>query len=222
MYFLALQNYRKKRCKLNFRVKSALLQPIQASDIYFVYVSGVYRWNRPMDNKRNDHLWPSAPKLSNQTDSAISSQIGSNHLKINVASKMSFTSLDRRSAIWTIMRRRSTTCTPGWAIFSQDPDVRETRMHVRRWVFKNDFSQHSDLCRQWKLVSRADVSVETGFHAGTGRNANRNYLLKPTSILPAPLLSENQLLLSISKSKRPEQNSLQDNHCEHFTFGQFL
>ena len=31
---------------------------------------------------------------------------------------------------------------------------------------------------EWKPVSRADVSVETSFHAAAGQNPNWNYLLK--------------------------------------------
>ena len=40
---------------------------------------------------------------------------------------------------------------------------------VPRWVFKDDSNRHSE-------VFRADVGLETGFHAGIGRNADRNNL----------------------------------------------
>ena len=42
----------------------------------------------------------------------------------------------------------------------------------QRWVFKDCFRRHSDLCRREKPVSRDEVGIETGFHAGVGRNAN--------------------------------------------------
>ena len=39
---------------------------------------------------------------------------------------------------------------------------------IRRWVFKDYFSRHSDLCQ--KSVSRADVGMEASFHACIGQH----------------------------------------------------
>ena len=43
-----------------------------------------------------------------------------------------------------------------------------------RWVFKDYFRRHSVLRRLLGLKS----AVETGLHAGVGRNADGNHLLK--------------------------------------------
>ena len=40
----------------------------------------------------------------------------------------------------------------------------------QRWVFKDCFRRHSDLCRREKPVSRAEVGIETGFRETNPRN----------------------------------------------------
>ena len=56
-----------------------------------------------------------------------------------------------------------------------------TKLETGGGVFKDYSNRHSDLHRHengflgltsvWKLVFRADVGMETSFHAGVGRNA---------------------------------------------------
>ena len=68
--------------------------------------------------------------------------------------------------------------------------IGSTRL-AQRLVFKDYSNWHSDLCLHenrflgltsvWKPVFRADISMETGFHASIGRNANWNNKNSPQS-----------------------------------------
>ena len=44
------------------------------------------------------------------------------------------------------------------------------------WVFKDYFCRHSNLCQHENRFLRAEVGIETSFHAGVGQNADGNYL----------------------------------------------
>ena len=54
---------------------------------------------------------------------------------------------------------------PGWSAWKGG----------QRWVSKDCFRRHSDLCRRenW-FLGLAEVGIKTGFHAGVGRNAEGN------------------------------------------------
>ena len=66
-------------------------------------------------------------------------------------------------------------------------DWNDAKRGIPRRVFKDYSNQHCDLRRPenrflgltsvWKLVFRADIGMETGFHAAAlGRNADWNHL----------------------------------------------
>ena len=49
-------------------------------------------------------------------------------------------------------------------------------MMFQRWVVKDVFPSEFRPTPACKPVSRAEVGIETGFHAGVGRNADGNNL----------------------------------------------